>query len=584
MPGHRVDSLRLDDLKFGTLLGEGAFARVLLARDARNGAEYAVKILEKKSIQVHDRKHSVLSEKSMLSSLDHPGIVKLIFAFQDDWSLYFGLELIQGGELASQIARMGVCSIDFAQFYAAEIVSILSYLRIRRVAHRDVKPENLLLTLEGHLKLVDFDAAVFVPDEADKDASCQYHGQPSFAGTSLYLPPEVITGTAQPEMAFALDLWALGCIIFLMLVGKTPFHAETQYLAFQRIQNGDYVFPNFGFVYYGARDLIASLLSADPRRRPGLSEGLVELERDAFFGGSQASFAEIRRKQPPPRIRSDRYDARCLDTSCCTDFTSSAFDFASSAECTPEVGQCFLNPKAMQVSVAPATLSPMSQLSSRTEEGSPRFMMSIESGASAMQSLSPRADSCPRQLQLHSKGIPASRRIPAMPASHIERSNARLLPECPAALPTVAHIDARALALKLLRLRANEVVLMHGPILRRRLPCLRPKVLVLTSRPRLVVLNSSGQSVLRDIRRDEVEADEVLRCCWQGRSLNCKDPLIQVKSSADFEICGKGFRLRCSDDVVGAQEWAMKINSVWASPCGIASSASHQSLCDGLRI
>ncbi|CAE8675912.1 unnamed protein product [Polarella glacialis] len=237
-------------------------------------------------IQVQDRKNAVLNEKMMLSSLDHPGIVRLHFAFQDAWSLYFGLELVLGGELATQIERMGVCSRDFARFYAAEIVSILSYLRIRRVAHRDLKPENLLLTADGHLKLVDFDAAVLVPDEGEGDAAggrrtqCPAGGSlagspprlgpagESLVGTVLYLPPEVVQGTAQLYQACALDLWALGCIVFLMLVGKTPFHAETEYMVFQRIQRGDFSFPS-GFAHEEARLLVEALLRWEPGRRPG---------------------------------------------------------------------------------------------------------------------------------------------------------------------------------------------------------------------------------------------------------------------------------------------------------------------------
>ncbi|CAJ1426530.1 unnamed protein product [Effrenium voratum] len=162
---HSMNRLRLrrEDFAFGSLLGEGAFARVLRARHD-DGSEYAIKMVDKKMIQVQNRVEGVLMERSMLLSLDHPGIVQLHFAFQDEWALYFGLELAVGGELAAQIQRRGRCPLSFAQFYAAEIVSILAYLREQRVAHRDLKPENLLLDSEGHLKLVDFDSAVRVPE------------------------------------------------------------------------------------------------------------------------------------------------------------------------------------------------------------------------------------------------------------------------------------------------------------------------------------------------------------------------------------------------------------------------------------
>mmetsp|Transcript_53383 Transcript_53383/g.127700 ORF Transcript_53383/g.127700 Transcript_53383/m.127700 type:complete len:1270 (+) Transcript_53383:42-3851(+) len=322
---HSMNRLRLrrEDFAFGSLLGEGAFARVLRARHD-DGSEYAIKMVDKKMIQVQNRVEGVLMERSMLLSLDHPGIVQLHFAFQDEWALYFGLELAVGGELAAQIQRRGRCPLSFAQFYAAEIVSILAYLREQRVAHRDLKPENLLLDSEGHLKLVDFDSAVRVP-EAEAD-----DGKPvSFAGTALYVAPEMLLGTAKAHEACALDLWALGCIIYLMLLGETPFHDASEYLIFQRIQQGDYTFPENEHIE--AKDLIEALLAPEPQRRP--CEG--ELQRHAFFGG-EAGFAELSRQQPPPTIT--RLSRVSYGSSTETDFECSC----SSAECTPEVGQSFM--------------------------------------------------------------------------------------------------------------------------------------------------------------------------------------------------------------------------------------------------
>eukprot|EP00913_Durusdinium_trenchii_P008591 g8067.t1 len=299
------------DFTFGSLLGEGAFARVLAARH-RSGGEYAIKMVDKKMVQdrrweVRDRSKGVLTERQMLLELEHPGIVRLHFAFQegdtcssqDDWALYFGLELVSGGELASQIQRMGTCPLRFTRFYAAEVVAILAYLRCKRVAHRDLKPENLLLTDEGpassgkgRLKLVDFDAAMYVPEgEADAAAGQPHTGVvDSFVGTALYVAPEVLLGTVHAHQAFALDLWSLGCIIYLMLVGHTPFHADSEYLVFQRIQRADYSFPPMDGE---ARALIEALLSHDPALRPG-AEASAELQRHGFFGGLEG-FHQLRR-------------------------------------------------------------------------------------------------------------------------------------------------------------------------------------------------------------------------------------------------------------------------------------------------
>ncbi|CAE7650821.1 PDPK1 [Symbiodinium pilosum] len=266
-----------------------------------------MKVVEKKRmIQVQNRTNRVMTERLMLLKMDHPGIVRMHFAFQDAWSLYFGLELVLGGDLATQIDRMGTCSREFTRFYTAEIVSILGYLRLQRVAHRDLKPENLLLTSEGRLKLVDFDAAMLVPYEGEGDAAggrtdngggfppCE-----SFVGTALYVAPEVLLSTADPSQAFALDLWALGCIVYLMLVGHTPFHAESEYLVFQRVQKVDYSFPPQ--LCKQGKQLIEGLLQLAPQNRTGAGhKGMVELEHHDYF--SPDTFGDIRRQAPPSRL------------------------------------------------------------------------------------------------------------------------------------------------------------------------------------------------------------------------------------------------------------------------------------------
>eukprot|EP00931_Biecheleriopsis_adriatica_P103287 TRINITY_DN78142_c0_g1_i1.p1 TRINITY_DN78142_c0_g1~~TRINITY_DN78142_c0_g1_i1.p1 ORF type:complete len:708 (+),score=98.94 TRINITY_DN78142_c0_g1_i1:38-2125(+) len=628
-------TLRREDFEFGTLLGEGAFARVLRARNVRTGGEYAVKMIDKKMIQVQDRTNGVMTERRMLLSFDHPGIVRLHFAFQDDWSLYFGLELVLGGELAKQIERMGICSRDFACFYAAEIVSILVYLRIRRVAHRDLKPENLLLTTEGHLKLVDFDAAVYVPDEGEGDAAggCskgqmqQQSTSPSFAGTALYLAPEVILGSAQPHQAFALDLWALGCIVYLMLMGKTPFHAQSEYLVFQRIQRGDFSFPAC-FQFEEAQRLIEALLSADPTRRPGAGpEGLVELQRHAFFGGSAASYCELRRQRPPPRVTRPhrRNQERGVDGHSLSPERSLPFDFTSSAECTPEVGQCFLSRRSTQVvTLASSTAEPEPppsldtssigcthstppstplDLRHNAEANSPHFMMSIESrrprttwisNPSRGRSPSPRTwcskagqgqgpSAAPwRQrdgkTSLLSQAEDLDERQSAPPSNAASFGGGAVAvsdadakqgkPSRPR--PMLGLIDRTArwqwleeLSHRRILLRGEDIAIC-GRVVQRRFPCLRPKVLILTDLPRLLVMDNNARRVLHDLHLPpggltDGPGNTTGAAASPRESL--QEPALQVKSRTDFVLRFGGIRLRCQDHDLGSEAWLEKIRA-----------------------
>jgi len=590
-----VECPRLRDFDFGNLLGQGAFARVLHVRDTRTREEYALKVLNKRQTQVRDRKSSVIAERNLLMSLDHPGIVRLHWTLQDDWSLYFVLEFVEGGELASQIARMGASSLEFAQFYAAEIVVILEYLQARRVAHRDLKPENLMLTLTGHLKLIDFDAAIVVPDEGEGDAAggcCQ--GQPACAGTSLYLPPEVIQSTAKLREAFALDLWALGCIIFQMLVGKTPFAAHLECLVFEKILQGDYMFPR-GFPHKSACELVDALLSPEPSARPGQgAEGMADLKRRSFFGGSTAAFNELLCRRPPHRAHRRRRGrdpsamlgrsiASCSDSSAST---TRSYDFASSGEGTPEIGQNFLAQMSKQINVLDAHARECDARGLEVEpdldhvaphhpessdfavnwEASPQFTISIQHSCPASSSRGPsRASSrrsTPRQLSgtssppLSHKGStleespllakqPATRPEATQDATLAQSSANRcwIRPDMP--LPSwkqwLEDLTARQM------LHCDEGVIICGSVVRRTFSCLRPKVLMLTDKPRLLLLDSSGLRLLRQIElAGTVSEDGVVVSSW---------------SPFDFELRTPQRKYTCYDINVGAEEWARKINS-----------------------
>lgn len=595
-----------EDLELGSLLGEGAFARVVHATDMRNGEEYALKIVDKRMIKAKNRTASVLMEKKLLSLLRHPGIVRLTAAYQDDYSLYFVLELASGGELATQITRMNTCSMDFSRFYSAEIVSILEYLREKRVAHRDLKPENLLLTLDGHLKLIDFDAAILVPEEDEADAAggrATNKGQPEFVGTHLYLAPEVVQGTAQLRQAFALDLWALGCIIYLMLVGKTPFHEAQEYEAFERITRQDYSFPR-GFQHRAAQELIEALLAPEPQQRPGAG-ALEELKHYPFFGGVSA-FSELLASRPPPRI-DRRLKHRGEDIS--RSIEGRHFEsLLSSAECTPQLGENFLA-TATQIDVS------VSMNQSHSPDILDRMMMdrrmwdsrmSVEDreNVSVMRSTDPSVvgqtapgtgtfvedsvSAAPAPPLSSNSGVrnaefETSRR-PSVQRGALQQTSSAV-PALPSNCRTQNLWSSRRAGgdwqqwLSDLRLRqilhVGEDVQMCGRVVLRRLPCLPPRVLLLTSTPRLLLLDPSGTKVRRE-----------LDLCAPGSN---EEPVVSIASGFDFTLsssCAGGRRYSCSDTSQGSSEWAEQIGAAhrkvmaWRSGQSTAQASQVQSTSD----
>ncbi|KAH7296537.1 hypothetical protein KP509_26G027200 [Ceratopteris richardii] len=272
------------DFSYGKLLGLGSYSKVVQATKKDTGVTYALKIMDKLHIVKENTLNYVKLERILLDQLDHPGVVQLHFTFQDAHYLYMGLECCEGGELFHQIQRKKRLSVDEARFYASELIDIMEYLHGQGLIHRDLKPENLLLTRDGHLKVIDFGSAksinnfnglVDIPD----DKGC------TLVGTAEYVSPEVLDG--QPA-TMGTDLWALGCIVYQMLVGRPPFKCATEYLTFQKILNRDFEFPEF--LSAEARDLIDRLLDLDPSRRLGVgADGFATLKAHSFFQGTEWS-------------------------------------------------------------------------------------------------------------------------------------------------------------------------------------------------------------------------------------------------------------------------------------------------------
>ncbi|KAL3523535.1 hypothetical protein ACH5RR_016369 [Cinchona calisaya] len=291
------ENFSIQDFELGKIYGVGSYSKVVRARKKDTGTIYALKIMDKKFITKENKTAYVKLERIVLDQLDHPGVVRLFFTFQDTYSLYMALESCEGGELFDQITRKGRLSEDEARFYAAEVVDALEYIHGMGLIHRDIKPENLLFTEDGHIKIADFgsvkpmqDSRITVlPNAASDDKAC------TFVGTAAYVPPEVLNSS---PATFGNDLWALGCTLYQMLAGTSPFKDASEWLIFQRIIARDIRFPNY--FSEEARDIIDRLLDIDPSRRPGAGpDGYSSLKKHPFF--EEIDWKNLR-SQTPPRL------------------------------------------------------------------------------------------------------------------------------------------------------------------------------------------------------------------------------------------------------------------------------------------
>ncbi|KAI8093288.1 camp-dependent protein kinase 10 [Halteromyces radiatus] len=252
-------------------LGTGTFGRVYLAKEQTQNKVYAIKVLKKADVVRLKQVEHINSERYVLSRVHFPFIVQLHCTFQDQQCLYMVQEYVLGGELFRHLRRAGRFGNDTTRFYAAEIVLAIEYLHSKDIIYRDLKPENLLLDREGHIKITDFGFAKKVTDRTW-----------TLCGTPEYLAPEVIQSKGHGK---AVDWWSLGILIFEMLAGYPPFYDDNHFGIYERILGGKVQYP--GYLETSAKDLLKRLLVIDRTRRLGnLKGGADDIKMHKWFRGT----------------------------------------------------------------------------------------------------------------------------------------------------------------------------------------------------------------------------------------------------------------------------------------------------------
>jgi protein kinase A len=145
-------------------LGTGSFGRVHLVQSYVNSRYYAIKVLKKTEVVRLKQIEHTNNEKHILESVAHPFLVNMWGTFQDNVNLFMVMDYIPGGELFSVLRRSQRFPDHVAKFYAAEVVLAIEYMHSKNVVYRDLKPENLLIDNQGHIKITDFGFAKHVPD------------------------------------------------------------------------------------------------------------------------------------------------------------------------------------------------------------------------------------------------------------------------------------------------------------------------------------------------------------------------------------------------------------------------------------
>jgi len=208
-----------------------------------------------------------ISKKNILSKVNHPFLMKLFYAFQTEDKLYLALEFVNGGELYHHLQLNGSFAPERTRFYSAEIVLALGYLHSNGIIYRDLKPENVLIDGDGHVKVTDFGLS--------KEGLVGNTKTTTFCGTPEYLAPEVLLGN---EYSFAVDYWSLGTLMYEMLTGLPAFYDKDVQKMYRYKMKADIEMPDE--MEESAKDIILRFLDKNSDTR---LQNLEEIKAHPYF-------------------------------------------------------------------------------------------------------------------------------------------------------------------------------------------------------------------------------------------------------------------------------------------------------------
>ncbi|KZV68810.1 hypothetical protein PENSPDRAFT_505499 [Peniophora sp. CONT] len=278
----------LDDFNFLAVLGKGNFGKVMLAEEKSSSNLYAIKVLKKEFIIDNDEVESTRSEKRVFLAAArerHPFLLGLHSCFQTETRVYFVMEYVSGGDLMLHIQRKQF-SLRQAKFYAAEVLLALEYFHAQGIIYRDLKLDNILLTLDGHVKVADYGLC--------KEEMWYGNTTSTFCGTPEFMAPEILL---EQRYGRAVDWWAFGVLMYEMLLGQSPFRGDDEDEIFDAILEDEPLYPIT--MPRDAVSILQKLLTRDPTRRLGAGEGdAAEIKRHPFF--KDVSFDDVMNKRIPP--------------------------------------------------------------------------------------------------------------------------------------------------------------------------------------------------------------------------------------------------------------------------------------------
>lgn len=265
---------------------------------------YALKYINKTKCVKMKAVTNIIQERQLLEEIDHPFVVNLRYAFQDDENCFFVLDLMLGGDLRFHLDRLGCFEERSVRFYLAELSSAVAFLHEKRIMHRDIKPDNILIDDRGHVHLTDFNIAVHYSERKPVT---------SVAGSMAYMAPEILI---KKGYSYMIDWWSLGVCAYELTFGRRPYMGKTNSDLTDSILNDPLVFPENADMKCSRAGIYAikAFLDRDFSKRLGYrlnGDGSADVQRHPWFASIDWNALDHTLLQPPfvPDSKKANFDA-----------------------------------------------------------------------------------------------------------------------------------------------------------------------------------------------------------------------------------------------------------------------------------